>query len=235
MRGLNATRPAPDLLVVRYEVKAVDALISSTGMIGSAQFSPRLSTFRWDHDKRDWLLISHANFNAPMEQICNPPCSGSDASADPAPSLDPANARLADRLMRRWYSNLHRTGIDVAGPGSMLLPKAQLLYGDGFGRDGDSNYRKVKVGPTAIRNLTATRNNNILVVSFDALKKLSISDQPFSDRWQPRLVTLVEDPIGTWRIASFAIFTFPQKPPSDRPCRQTSLPLKGAPSVAHGY
>lgn len=223
LRGLHVTRPSADLLVVRYEVQAVDSLIPATGIIGSGQFSPRLSAFRWDPEQRDWLLISHANFNPPMEQICNPPQQSDRNAADPAPPSDAANARLADRLMQRWYGDLHRTGIDVAGPGTMLLPKAQLVYGDGFGRDGDSGYRKVKVGKTAIRNLSATRNGNILIARFDALNQLSISGQSFSDRWQPRLVTLVEDPLGSWNIASFAIFTFPQKPPADRPCRKTSL------------
>lgn len=222
LRGLHVTQPASGLLVVRYEVKAVDSLIPATGTIGAGQFSPRLSVFRWDSDQREWLLISHANFNPPLEQICNQPLPAKEGSKIPPEKVVPAHAMLASQLMHRWYADLHRTGVDVASPGSMLLPKAQLVYGDGFGRDGDSGYRTVKVGLTAMRNLVATRNRNTMVVRFDALNQLSISGQAFSDRWQPRLVTLVEEPSGSWRIASFAIFTFPQKPPSDRPCRRTS-------------
>lgn len=216
---LHATRPSPELLAVRYKIKTPEAINLASGMIGSNDLSPRLSVFRWNPIVKEWLLISHASFNPPAAQMCNSPSANNHEENHRTEPSNDANTELAAKLIKRWYEDLHRDGIDLAGPQNLLLAKAQLVYGDGYGREGDSGYRKVKVSPTAVKNIVARSTGAILVFRFDALNRLHINDLAYSNQWQPRLVTATKDVNGQWRIASFSIFTYPQTPPKGSACR----------------
>ena len=221
---LHATRPADNLIAVRYSVTTENSLVPLTGRIGSANKEPRLSIFRYDPKSGDWLLVSHANFNPPIAQICSHLKPPERPTASLAITSPPALISLARQTTQRWYRDLAADGHDLASPGGLLLPKAQLLYGDGYGRDGDSGYRTVKVSQTTTRNFVVRQHDDVIVMRFDALNQLRIADRTFSDRWQPRLVTMVRHPVSgdspTWKIAGFAIFSFPRLPPEGVPCRK---------------
>ena len=222
--NLHATRPAPDLLAVRYHVATPNALIPKTGNVAASEPAPRLSLFRYEPARGEWLLVSHANFNPPIAQICSHLLPAHSQSHALPASSSASQLATASSLVRRWYQDLARDGDDLARPGGMLLPKAQLVYGDGYGRDGDSGYRTVKVGQTATRNFLVREHGNVMVIRFDALNHLQIANRAYTDRWQPRLVTLVRDSGSVqspvWRIAGFAIFSYPRQPPDGVPCKQ---------------
>lgn len=225
---LHATQPTRDTIAVRYNVVTEDSLIPQSGNIGSSEKAPRLSIFRRQPSSGDWLLVSHANFNPPIAQICRQLKPDEQLTSNEPVASPPDLMILARRIMDRWYRDLARDGNDLAPAGGLLLPKAQLLYGDGYGRDGDSGYRPVKVSQTRTRNFVVRQDGDVLVIRFDALNQLQVAQRAFTDQWQPRLVTMVRtsqaDEKSTadsaWQIAGFAIFSYPRNPPANQPCRQ---------------
>ena len=67
---VRETRPADDVLVVRYSVRTTETL-SDAALVMSKDKAPRLTVFHWNDSDKSWKILSHANFNTPLAAVCD--------------------------------------------------------------------------------------------------------------------------------------------------------------------
>jgi hypothetical protein len=222
---LHVTRPATDLLVVRYRASTPGAVSLTTGGVSGADAALRLTTFRYNEKKKDWLVLSHANFNQPVAQMCDKPAlKWSSALNDETANLP--RAKEAEELVEKFWVDVRRVGKASVVPGGLVIPETQIVVGDGYSRDGSSGARNVKTGAVAKRDFYATGDSRVLVARYLERQNAVINDVQFVKDWQPALVTFFKVAPGQWRLASFAFFFYPSSPPAGVKCVRSASPVR---------
>jgi hypothetical protein len=215
--NIKVTRPRPELIVATYDISTPNATSLTRGLVNSADYTPRLTTFRYNQELQRWLILSHANFNNPIQQICNHP------SINLAPSVKRSDENLAIQrlvytLIKRLYNDVRSRGEAIAHKGGLITKQTQVMSGDGYKRTGASGARSIKVGPTEKRGFVVSNGDNDLVVRFEAKNKSRIGGIEFTDEWQPRLATFSRNSKGQWELASYALFNYPISLPEGAKC-----------------
>jgi len=220
IRDLHASRPRPDLIVVRYQIATPDATSLKRGTIGDSEFAPRLTSFRLNPKTNQWLELSHANFNVPIQQICN---YSAPLAVEPVDKFDadPAKAKLVTSLLVRLTEEVRSAGKAIPQADGLIMAETGIVSGDGYSRSGAKGARRYQAaGSTQRRNLFFTLGEKDLVVRFETKYQSAFDGVAFTDTWQPNLATFTLDPSGQWKLASFALFNYPAVPPAGVKCRR---------------
>ena len=207
---VRETRPADDVVVVRYSVRAT-ATLPDAALVMSKDKAPRITVFHWNSSDARWKILSHANFNTPVAAICNTAPLIDNGLKSPANSEDQA---LGQKLAQDWYS-LAETGDLIP----MLHPMVQLQTSGGQGSSTLSEYKPAKISKTEMDRLVVTRNENLLVLSLYArVSDTLLLDEKFGNTFTPRLYTFLKSNDGKWRIISSGYFNLPAKLPAGTAC-----------------
>lgn len=121
---VRETRPAADVLAVRYSVRAMETL-PDAALVMSKDKAPRLTVFHWSDADSRWKVLSHANFNTPVAAVCDKEPIHDNGLQSPASAEDQA---LGESLMRKFYDLL------VEGNATPILdPLLQYQNASGVG------------------------------------------------------------------------------------------------------
>lgn len=215
--NINTTRPRADLIVASYDISTPQATSLTRGLINSSEFTPRLTTFRYNPETMRWLILSHASFNQPIRQICNKPLINLTSNTQTNVE-DPASRNLANILINKFYADLRIHGAAVAHEGGLITKDTQIMTADGFRQKTGTEGRSVQVGTTKTRGFIVTGSGNDLVVRYELKTNSRIGGVEFTGDWQPRLATFSKNSKGQWELASFANFNYPESPPLNTQC-----------------
>ena len=215
--NLHATRPRPDLIVATYDISTPGAASLTQGVVYGNLFTPRLTTFRYNPVTRRWLLLSHASYNQPIQEICSHTPIHSASKSAPK-NENATRDKLAKMLVENFYRDMQVQHAAVAHPGGPVTRETQAMTADGYRQKSGDQGRSVQVGPTQKRGFFITGTGNDLVVRYEAKVKGRIGGVEFTDDWHPRLATFSKDQNGHWTLASFASFNYPDSPPKNMVC-----------------
>ncbi len=214
---MHVTHPRSDILVLRYKVKAPQSSQIDQKTIMSSDARPEMTVLLWNQTARQWRIVSSANFNTPIAQICGQ--AAPDASKKPrgdgagnATDLD-----IAKRQIQRLQSLIEHDDLR-----QIVHDEIQVQYAGGAGFTG-STAVLARHAPTVSKvvnsDFQTRRTGDILVVRFNNTVKDHVVDQvAYSEVKLPRLVTLLRGPDAQWKVIAFAGFTFPKAIPAGTAC-----------------
>lgn len=209
---VRVTEPRDGVLVLRYATRTPGATLPDSSMVMSDELQPRLTVIRWDEELGRWLIVSHANFNTPVQAICN---------QDPiAPPLVEVTTSDADR---RLGESLTQTLWDlfVQGDASPIAhPAVQVQTAGGGGFTTLDEYKPGKMQAAATSDFVVTRNGDLIVVTHAMQADGNVYEGviPLAAQKMPRLLTFIEDEQGDWKLISSASFSPPAEIPPDLDC-----------------
>lgn len=209
---LRVTEPRDGVMILRYATRTPGATLPDSSMVMSDELQPRLTVVRWDEELGRWLIVSHANFNTPVQAICN---------QEPiAPTPVKVNTSDADRQLGE---SLTRTLWDlfVQGDASPIVdPAIQVQTAGGGGFTTLDEYTPGKMEAAAVSDFVVTRNEDLIVVSHAMQADGNIYEGivPLASQKMPRLLTFFEDAQGEWKLISSASFSPPAEIPADLDC-----------------
>ena len=108
---VRETRPADDVLVVRYSIRTTQTLPDAALVMGKDK-APRLTVFHWNASQKIWKILSHANFNTPVAAVCDKDPLVDNGLESPA---DPEDQALGVSLAEKWFDLLEQ------GDGSPIM------------------------------------------------------------------------------------------------------------------
>jgi len=207
------TEPREDIRVIRYFVSEPGATAPDAGVVMSGDKAPRMSVLRWDDERGQWLMVSHANFNAPLAALCSQePISVSGET----PSTSPEDIALGTSLVEQWRDIT--TGVSsekVRHPANQI----QLADGQGWPTADGAPIEWAPAQAYDFANVGVARNGDLLVVSYDAVvSDLVMEGDEYRETASPRLLTYLLSPEGKWELIALANFTVPQEVPADVDC-----------------
>ena len=219
---VTETRPADDVLVARYFIRATETLPTSA-LVMSKDKAPRLTVFHWSDTDSRWKVLSHANFNTPVAAICDkdPLVDNGTASA-----ANPEDQALGEKLIGRFYELI------VKGDALPILhPEIQFQSASGIG------YARLVNRPAASKydglvfdDAVVTRNGHLLAVSTytTATKRDLMQGNQLRDGAAPNLSTFIEGNDGNWSLITVASFAPLKELPEGTQCVPSGK-LEGAP------
>lgn len=208
---IRETRPADDIIVVRYSVRT-DQTLSDAALVMSAVKAPRLTVFHWSDANNRWKILSHANFNTPVAAICNKEPIIDNGLVSSASAEDQA---LGVSLAQKWL-----TLVKQGNSRSMLNPEVQGQGAGGMGYTTPAEYKDPSVSKVEIDEAVVTRNDRLIVVSLyaKAIQSVYQGVQPQGTTVTPRLFTFFEGEDGNWSMIASAIFNPPKELPQGTVC-----------------
>lgn len=211
MGDVRETRPADDVIVVRYSLRTAQTLPDAALML-SKEKAPRLTVFHWDSAESSWKVLSHANFNTPIAAICD-----KDPLVDNGleSSASPEDQKLGVSLAEKWFTLLEQ------GDGSPILnTQVQGQTASGLGYTTSSEYKPAKLSKVQLDDFVVTRNGKLIVVSLyakDAQIELEEARQ-LGTYVTPRLLTFYQGNDGSWTLIAAATFNPPEELPQGTAC-----------------
>jgi len=205
--NLIVTEPRDGLKVLRFAISTPGATTPDSGMVMSDDLQPRLTVVRWDEELDRWLIVSHANFNTPVQAVCN---------QEPIilefeeVSTSEEDQELGETLARTWFSLL------VAGDGSPLLnPQVQGQSAGGSGYSTSAEYKPGQMKAAELSDFVVTRNGDLLVVTLGVSAEGTVyaGSTKLGTKTNPRVLTFLQDDQGEWSLIATATFN----PPADIP------------------
>ena len=209
---VTETRPADDVLVARYFIRATETLPTSA-LVMSKDKAPRLTVFHWSDTDSRWKVLSHANFNTPVAAICDkdPLVDSGTASA-----ANPEDQALGEKLIGRFYELI------VKGDALPILhPEIQFQSASGIG------YARLVNRPSASKydglvfdDAVVTRHGHLLAVSTytTATKRDLMNGNLLRDGAAPNLSTFIQSDDGSWSLIAVASFASLKELPADSQC-----------------
>ena len=219
---VTETRPADDVLVARYFIRATETLPTSA-LVMSKDKAPRLTVFHWSDTDSRWKVLSHANFNTPVAAICDkdPLVDNGTASA-----ANPEDQALGEKLIGRFYELI------VKGDALPILhPEIQFQSASGIG------YARLANRPAASKydglvfdDAVVTRNGDLIAVSTytTATKRDLMHGNQLRGGAAPNLSTFIEGEDGNWSLITVASFAPLKELPEGTQCVPAGK-LEGAP------
>ena len=219
---VTETRPADDVRVVRYFIRATETLPTSA-LVMSKDKAPRLTVFHWNSSDSRWKILSHANFNTPIAAICD-----KDPIADNGveSAANPADQALGEGLIGKFYELIMKGD---ALP--ILHSEIQFQSASGIG------YARLVNRPAASKydalhfdNAVVTRNGRLIAVSTytTAKKRDLMHGNQLRGGSAPNLSTFIQSDDGSWSLIAVASFA----PLKDLPAGTECVPsgkLENAP------
>jgi hypothetical protein len=208
---VRETRPADDVVVVRYSVRTTQTL-PDAALVMSKEKAPRLTVFHWNSVDASWKILSHANFNTPVAAVCDKePLI--DNGLDSSVSLD--DYKLGVSLIEKWI-----TLLDEGNSRIMLNPQAQGQNAGGMGYTTMSEYKDPIVSKIHFDDVVVSRNGRLIVVSYYAKvdQALFQGSQLLSAEMTPRLLTFLQGDDESWSLIATATFNPPKELPQGTAC-----------------
>ena len=209
------TEPRDGLKVLRYAIRTTGATIPDASMVMSGELAPRLTVIRWDEELGRWLFVSHANFNTPIQAVCNQePISLGSAEV----ATSDADRELGESLARTWFDLL------VAGDGSPLLhPQVQAQSAGGSGYTTPAEYKKGQMKAAELSDFIVTRNGDLMVVTLGEVAEGTVyGGTDLGTQTHPRLLTFLQGKQGEWKLIASATFNPPAEVPANVDCATSS-------------
>ena len=206
------TEPRDDIKVLRYAIRTPGATTPDSSMVMSSDLAPRLTVVRWDEEAGRWLIVSHANFNTPIQAVCNQETIKLD-SAEVATSNE--DRELGEKLARTWFDLL------IAGDGSPLLhPEAQGQSAAGTGYTTSAEYVKGQMKSAELSDFVVTRDGDLIIVTLgvDTEGTVFAGSTELGTQKNARLLTFLQDDQGEWRLIATATFNPPAEVPAEVEC-----------------
>ena len=208
---VRETRPADDVLVVRYSVRTTQTLPDAALVMGKDK-APRLTVFHWNASQMIWKILSHANFNTPVAAVCEKDPLVDNGLESPANLEDQA---LGVSLAEKWFALLEQ------GDGSPILnAQVQGQTAGGLGYTTTAEYNADKLSKVQLDDFVVTRNGKLIVVSLYA-KAAQTTDQgslQLGTGTTPRLLTFQQGDDGSWSLIATATFNPPKELPQGTVC-----------------
>lgn len=208
---VRETRPADDVLVVRYSVRTTQTLPDAALVMGKDK-APRLTVFHWNASQKIWKILSHANFNTPVAAVCE-----KDPLVDNGleSSANPEDQALGVSLAEKWFALLEQ------GDGVLIMnAQVQGQTAGGLGYTTSSEYKPGKLSKVQLDDFVVTRNGKLIVVSLYAKAGQSVYEgsQQLGDDTAPRLLTFQQGDDGNWSLIATANFNPPKELPQGTVC-----------------
>lgn len=204
---VRETRPAPDVMILRYSVRAAETA-PDTALVMSSDKAPRLTVFRWNGKASRWQVVSHANFNVPVAAVCDTSPVAQSAVISPA---TPDDYKLGTEIVDKFI-----TLLEAGDAKSILNPQIQVQTASGFGYSTLAERKK----PSSVSNMTykdplISRDGKLLVFSayFLTTQHDFMKDNKLRVGLVPHLLTFMQDDDGSWKMIANALFS----PPADVP------------------
>ena len=208
---VRETRPADDVLVVRYSVRATQTL-PDAALVMSNDKAPRLTVFHWSASDNDWKLLSHANFNTPLAAICDKEPLVDNGLESSASAED---QKLGVSLAEKWFNLLEQ------GDGSPILnAQVQGQTAGGLGYTTSSEYKAGKLSKIELDDFVVTRTGKLIVVSLYAKAAQTVyqGSQQLGANVTPRLLTFMQGDADNWTLIATATFNPPKELPAGTQC-----------------
>jgi|LakMenEpi03Aug12_release.lakeMendotaPanAssembly.Ray.scaffolds.fasta_scaffold131263_1 ketosteroid isomerase-like protein len=206
------TEPRDDIKVLRYAIRTPGATVPDSSMVMSKDLAPRLTVVRWDEEAGRWLIVSHANFNTPIQAVCNQETIELD-SAEVATSNE--DRELGEKLARTWFDLL------IAGDGSPLLhPEVQGQSAAGTGYTTSAEYVKGQMKSAEFSDFVVTRDGDLIIVTLgvDTEGTVFAGSTELGTQKNARLLTFLQDDQGEWKLIATATFNPPAEVPAEVEC-----------------
>jgi hypothetical protein len=208
---VRETRPADDVLVVRYSIRTTQTLPDAALVMGKDK-APRLTVFHWNSVDASWKILSHANFNTPVAAVCDKePLIDNGLES----SVSPDDYRLGVSLIEKWT-----TLLDEGNSRNMLNPQAQGQNAGGMGYTTMSEYKDPIISKIHFDDVVVSRNGRLIVVSYYAKvdQALFQGSQLLSAEVTPRLLTFLQGDDESWSLIANATFNTPKELPQGTVC-----------------
>ena len=209
---MHVTEPRQGVKVLRYAVRTPGATLLDSNMVMSDELQPRLTVMRWDEELERWLIVSHANFNTPIQAVCNQEPVAVNAVEVPTSDSD---RELGEALARRVYALLEQ------GDASPIYhPEVQVQTGGGFGFSTTAEYTPGQMQRATLSDYVVTRNGDLIVVTMGVVPEGNVFNgiTELSAQENPRMLTFLEDEEGEWKMISGAVFSPPAQVPAEVDC-----------------
>lgn len=209
---LTVTEPRDGLKVLRYAIRTPGATTPDSSMVMSDDLQPRLTVMRWDEEAGRWLIVSHANFNTPVQAVCKQEPIILESEEVPTSAED---RELGETLARAWFDLL------VAGDGSPLLhPQAQGQSAAGSGYTTAAEYTPGQMKAADLSDFVVTRNGDLMVVTLGVSAEGTVfaGATELGSKKNPRVLTFLQDDQGEWSLIATATFNPPAEVPADVEC-----------------
>jgi ketosteroid isomerase-like protein len=209
------TEPRDDIKVLRYAIRTEGATVPDASMVMSDDLAPRLTVMRWDEEAGRWLIVSHANFNTPIQAVCNQETIELN-SAEVATSNE--DRELGEKLARTWFDLL------IAGDGSPLLhPEVQGQSAAGTGYTTSAEYVKGQMKSAEFSDFVVTRDGDLIIVTLgvDTEGTVFAGSTELGTQKNARLLTFLQDDQGEWKLIATATFNPPAEVPAEVECAAT--------------
>ena len=219
---VTETRPADDVRVVRYFIRATETLPTSA-LVMSKDKAPRLTVFHWNSSDSRWKILSHANFNTPIAAICD-----KDPIADNGveSAANPADQALGEALIGKFYELIMKgDALPILHPEIQFQSASGIGYARLVNRPAASKYDELHFD-----NAVVTRNGRLIAVSTytTAKKRDLMHGNQLRGGSAPNLSTFILSDDGSWRLIAVASFA----PLKDLPAGTECVPsgkLENAP------
>ena len=215
---VRETRPAPDVMVLRYSVRAEETA-PDTALVMGTEKAPRLTVFHWNGKESRWQVVSHANFNVPVAAVCDKSPVTQSAVISPA---TPEDYKLGIDIVDKFIELLEASNTKL-----MLHPQVQVQTASGFGITTLAERKK----PSTASNMTykdplISRDGKLLVFSGYFLTKQHdfMKDNMLRVGIVPHLLTFMQVEDGDWKMIANALYSPPAELPKGTACiAQTDL------------
>lgn len=210
---VHETRPARDIVVVRYSVRATETLPDEE-LVMSKDKAPRLSAFRWDSKDLRWKIAAHTNFDTPVAAICNRKPLGYNNLASPVASPD---YQLGSQLLDEWFTHAENGSLL-----EMLHPQYQFQGADGHGATTTADYKAPVIARPETDRLVVTRNENLMTLSFYVKTTRTVwKNMEYNTGMSPRLFMFLKEKDGPWKAIYITSINPPKTLPEGMDCVPT--------------
>lgn len=209
---VRESRPAPDVMVLRYSVRAEETA-PDTALVMGTDKAPRLTVLHWNSKESRWQVVSHANFNIPVAAVCDKSPVAQSAVTSPA---TPEDYKLGTDVVDEFVKLL-----EEGDAKSILHPQIQVQSASGFGYTTLAERKK----PSSVSNMTykdplIARDGKLLVFSgyFLTTQHDFMTDNKLRVGIVPHLLTFMQVDDGQWKMIANALYSPPEELPKGAAC-----------------
>lgn len=209
---VTQTRPAEDVLVVRYFIRTTETLPTSA-LVLSKDKAPRLTVFHWSEADHRWKIFSHANFNTPIAAICD-----KDPIADNGvvSAASPDDQALGEALIGKFYELIMKgDALPILHPEIQFQSASGIGYARLVNRPAASKYDELRFDDAVV-----TRSGHLLAISTytTAKKRDLMHGNQLRGGPAPNLSTFFQSDNGSWSLIAVASFAPLRDLPPEAKC-----------------
>lgn len=194
--GLKMTRTSENVLVLTYYVTLPNRVDLNTGAVMSGKSMPRITVLRWNHERKQWLVFSHADFDTPEAMLC-----GTTLRSVPEKAFF---SKDDVKLGKQVIDDLVNSKLDGEKP-NVYAKGYQIVLASGERNTPSKPIASLKnrVEPT---NLEAIRSDRLLAIRYDMPNALNVQGEGLAQKFSPRLLTYQLNKDGKWELIASAVF-----------------------------